>query len=210
MNTPIESPRLPQDESASVGKVGRRRFIRGVGVAVPIVMTVRSPSALATTQCLSPSANASIALLHSRQDRTEGLCNGRTPGYWVNAKCQHQAEWAAAGQSGEGMFFDRIVGMSTSFSGLRIRHVMLIAGVSVNSSNNCPANPPAPGNIGDPDQLGAHLVAAYLNMKMGWVTVITWQNLKDMWLNQTAYVPTPGATPWTRAEIVQYLKSTMT
>ena len=191
--------------------VGRRRFIHGVGIALPATMLVQSAKATTSLggKCLSPSANASIALLHSRPDRSEGICNGKTPGYWSNAKCVHQGAWASAGQTGDGMFFDRIIGSPTVFIGLKIRHVMLLSGVSGNSSNNCPANPPAPPGMADPDQLGAHLVAAYLNMKMGWVTVITWQNLKDMWLNQNAYVPTPGATPWTRAQIVAYLKSTM-
>jgi hypothetical protein len=192
---------------------GRRRFIHRVGVAVPAVMAVQSAKATTTLnfKCLSPSANASIALLHSRPDREQGICNGRTPGYWVNAKCQHEADWAAAGQTGDGMYFDRIIGHTTVFSGLRIRHVMLMAGVSKNSSNNCPPSSPVPDvSGGDPDQLGAHLVAAYLNMRMGWVTVITWQNLKEMWDNQMSYVPTPGATPWSRSDIVNYLKTTMT
>jgi hypothetical protein len=69
------------------------------------------------------------------------------------------------------------------------------------------------GGNEDPQQLGGHLVAALFNAEMGWTGgVLSVQAVKDMW-NEYAvtggYVPTAGAPAWSAAEIVDYLKSTM-
>jgi len=98
MSTPIESPKLPQDESKSKATGGRRRFIRGLGIAVPAVITAHSPSALATKQCFAPSADASIALLNSRPDRKKIACDGGSPGFWKKAAKRghdHHGSWIA-------------------------------------------------------------------------------------------------------------------
>lgn len=198
MNTPTESPKLPQDDSPSVVKAGRRRFIHGVGIAVPVILTVRSPSVLATGggggQCFAPSASASIALLHSRPDRQQLFCSGRTPGFWVNAWKTHPRKWAVSG--GEGLLFSAVFG--SGFEGKTLKDVMGLNGVD------------------DPMQLGAHLSAAYLNWKMGWVPglppneVLSLQDLKDMWTGRLgSYSPT-ASVYWGGQQIVAYLQTTMT
>ena len=62
-------------------------------------------------------------------------------------------------------------------------------------------------------QLGAHIVAALLNAHMGWTNpVLTVQAVKGMfneWNATGQYVPTAGAKPWSAADIVAYLQTTM-
>lgn len=169
----------------------RRRFIHGVGVAVPVIMTVKSSSALAA-QCFAPSAAASIALLHSRLDREQLNCLGRTPGFWLNAARPthpNHSYWVTAG--GEGVLFSTVFG--SGFDGKTLKEVMALTGNQ------------------DQWQLGAHLSAAYLNHQIGWVpdTVLSLQDLRDMWAGKNGtYTPTAGVT-WGGEQIVAYLKTTM-
>lgn len=209
MNTPTESPKQPQDTSSCGKGLGRRRFIRGVGVAVPVLMTVKSPSALASTQCFAPSAAASIALLHSRPDREKLICSGGTPGYWGNAAKrthpQHPSWVAVFGADrvspppNPSDPFDGIISplfsviFGSGFDGKKVHEVIYLTGGA------------------DPDQLGAHLVAAYCNWKIGWVpsTVLDYADLKEMWMyHLTGYEPTAGVK-WYGEEIVKYLQTTM-
>lgn len=169
----------------------RRRFIHGVGVAVPVIMTVKSSSALAA-QCFAPSAAASIALLHSRLDREQLNCLGRTPGFWKNAaKPDHpnHSYWVTAG--GEGVLFSTV--FNGGFPNKTLKEVMALTGNQ------------------DQWKLGAHLSAAYLNHQIGWVpdTVLSLQDLRDMWAGRNGtYTPTAGVT-WGGEQIVAYLKTTM-
>ena len=177
----------------------RRRFIHGVGVAVPVIMTVKSSSALAA-QCFSPSAAASIALLNSRVNHEYADCSqGRTPGFWVNAanptngnsgkSNDNYQYWQAAG--GDGVYFS--TAFVSGFTNLKLKQVMALNGTD------------------DPWQLGAHLSAAYLNNKIGWVpdTVVSLQDLRDTWAGRYGtYTPTAGVT-WTGEQIVAYLQTTM-
>lgn len=171
----------------------RRRFVRGVAAAVPVVLTARSRSVFATGgkgKCLAPSATASIALLNSRPDRKGYVCGGRTPGYWQNCSKTHPWIWKQCGA--ETTKFSSVFG--SGFSGLTLKQVMNLNGG------------------GDPYQLGAHLSAAYLNYKMGWVPfeVMSLQDLKDMWNGRNGnYVPTAGVT-WGGEKIVAFLQTTMT
>jgi len=62
---------------------GRRRFVRGVGVAIPVSLTVSARSALAAT-CTTVSANASIALAnsHNATGDVNQPCAGFAPSSW--------------------------------------------------------------------------------------------------------------------------------
>jgi hypothetical protein len=172
------------------GSTGRRRFVRGVAAVVPVVLTAGSRSALAAT-CLSPSASASIHLLNSRPGRAgDGICSGRTPGYWMNAWKTHTT---ASGQCGEKTikFGDIFAG---GFPDKTLQQVMALDGSA------------------DPYQLGAHLAAAWCNWKMGWVSrsVLDLGDLQAMWNRRTSgYTPIAGVT-WYAQDIVTYLKTTQT
>lgn len=181
-------------EVSALKQQTRRRFIRGAGLAVPVIMTVQSPSALATwRQCFAPSAAASIALLHSRLDREKLTCAGRSPGFWKNAaKLGHPNHgfWVTAG--GEGVLFASVFG--SGFDGKTLKQVLNTIG-NANSA-----------------ALGRHLAASYLNLKIaGWIppTVFTQSDLVEMWNGRTgSYEPTAGVT-WGAGQIVDYLKTTM-
>lgn len=187
---PVETGSSPQEAKQHT----RRRFIRGVGVAVPVIMTVQSTSALATwKKCMAPSAVASIALLHSRMDREQSLCLGRSPGFWKNASDPshpNHSYWVAAG--GEGVLFSSVFG--SGFPGKTLKQVLYTTG-----NNNYAA-------------LGRHLAASYLNLKIaGWIppTVFTLSDLIEMWNGRAgSYSPTAGVT-WGADQIVTYLTGTM-
>lgn len=183
----IDHNQSKQNSSESASEAPRRRFVRGVGVAVPAVLTVWSSSARSTMSsktCLSPSATASINLLNSRPKRKQDDCIGRTPGYWMNANSAipDQHKWSEIGSSSGGIL-----------DTMKLRQVMKLTGNQ------------------DQWQLGAHLSAAYCNLLMGWVpqSVLSLKDLQDMWAGRYGtYVPTPGVQ-WGGEKIVTYLKSTM-
>ncbi len=165
----------------------RRSFVRGATLVAPIALTVGSRSAMATA-CLSPSATASISLAHSRPGRTTGNCIGRSPGYWKEASRTHADEWAQCGANGK-LFSTCFV---TGFTGKTLQQVMDMGGTE------------------DPEQLGAHLSAAWCNLQMGWVdsAVLSLVVLQAMWANKDSYKPVAGAD-WGPKNIVDYLKTTM-
>jgi hypothetical protein len=209
MSSPIETPKLQKDESSSVERVGRRRFIRGVGIAVPVVMSVKSPSALAAGQCFAPSAHASIALLNSRRDGEKLYCDGGTPGFWGNAAKidhQHHSYWKQ-------VFGDDIKKKDGSF-----KIASPLFGTVFRSQFSSPDKKVHEviwlNGAGDPFQLGAHLVAAYCNVKIGWVPsgehgVLDISDLQEMWAKRlTGYEPTAGVK-WYGQQIVAYLQTTM-
>ena len=179
----------------------RRRIIQGVGIGV---MTVSARSALATYgtgNCHSPSAQASINLLNSRPGRHKYVCTGRTPGFWFNVSDPthpNHGYWLAAGQTGLGeRFKDVFLSGFESPTPLRLAQVMKLTGDE------------------DPQQLGAHLSAAYLNLRMGWVpeTVLSLADLRAMWAGRGmptgSYSPVSGVT-WNSEQIVGFLTTTMT
>lgn len=196
METSSKQSLLQQDAQEQVNepveKGGRRRFIHGVGVAVPLLLTVRSRSVLATGsggRCLAPSATASIALLNSRPDRQQLFCSGRTPGFWQNAKKTHPSIWNSV-QNPE-QYFATVFG--SGFPGKTLRQVMNLTGNE------------------DAWQLGAHLCAAYLDLKMGWIPqdVLTLSVLREMWAGRYgSFEPTAGVN-WNGEQIVAYLQTTM-
>ena len=186
----IDKSEQPEAAAGVNAGSGRRRFVRGVAVAVPVVLTMGTRSALATTGCLSPSASASINLLHSRPDRPrDGMCLGRTPGYWGNASKTHPTEWAQVGA--KDLLFSSV--FAGGFPGKKMEEVIKLTG------------------NGDPYQLGAHLAAAWCNWKMGWVpaSIMDLADLQAMWAGRNSgYSPVSGVT-WYSPDIVNYLKTTM-
>ena len=174
------------EQATQTRSESRRRFVHGVGVVVPTILTVGSRSSLAGT-CLSPSASASINLLHSRQDRPhDGLCGGRTPGYWKNAASNHGNLLAKENK------FSVAFSDPSGFPEKSLEEVMSL-------------------RSGDQYNLGAHLAAAWCNWRMGWVSnsVVDLPDLEAMWRGRNGgYTPVTGVT-WYAEEIVSYLKTTM-
>lgn len=183
----IDETGQPTAVANTAGAVGRRRFVRSVSVIIPVVLTAGSRSALATVGCHSPSATASINLLHSRPDRpSEGACAGRTPGYWKNAAENHGILLARNTQ-----FSSVYLG---AYGGLSMEQVTALQ-----------------GNAGYA-ALARHLAAAWCNLQMGWVdaTVLNLDDLLAMWAGRSSgYTPVAGVT-WNAAQMVDYLVTTQT
>lgn len=190
----------PKGEIAgSTHVVARRRFVRGVGVVVPTVLTIGSQSAMATAgRCLSPSASASINLTHSRNDRARAACAGLGPNSWVaeaNAYPQPtgSATWVSARASG--IYFKDVY--AGGHDNLTLKEVMAL-------------------NASSPNHFGAHLAAAWCNLQSGKVPsdTLSAEMLIAMWAgwkNSGKYYPIPGNSVafWTSAETVSYLQATM-
>ncbi len=184
----IQSESQPVRKTIEHGGNGRRRLLRA-GLVAPVVLTVASRSALAQVGCLSTSASASIDMFHSRPDRPGEPCPlGRSPGFWGNAAETHSNTLARTTQ-----FSDPY---SSGFSNQSIEAVIKLTGNE------------------DPQQLGAHLGAAWCNLNMGWVPAsrLNLETLQAMWDGRNhGYYPVAGATlpVWNRGQIVDYLKTTM-
>jgi hypothetical protein len=71
------------DKPSQTKSTNRRRFVRGLGIAIPVALTVSARSALANT-CSAVSANASIALTksHNATGDTGLTCSGWSPATW--------------------------------------------------------------------------------------------------------------------------------
>ncbi|MBN8461854.1 MAG: hypothetical protein J0M01_03430 [Dechloromonas sp.] len=189
-----------RDQSNQVGSgqagmdsksAGRRRFVRGVGIATPVILTVASRSALAST-CLSPSAQASIALDRSRPDRRRGSeCFGKRPDFWKeasNEKSAHHGHWKGCGA--EDRYFSACFSASDGFNGKTLKDVLASKGQD------------------DPFKLGSHLCAAWCNLQTGKVpaSVLSLETMKSMWAGRNGnYQPVAGVF-WGAPQIVEYIK----
>lgn len=172
---------------------GRRRFVRGVGIATPVILTVASRSALAGT-CLSPSAVASINIVHSRPDRQGYDCFGKGPEFWKeasNEKSGHHGHWKACGA--EDRYFSACFSAHDGFHRKKLKEVLASQGHE------------------DPTKLGAYLCAAWCNLHTGKVppSVLSLETMKRMWAGRNgSYQPVPGQF-WGAPQIVECIKTTM-
>lgn len=178
-----------QDKSSELnGSKGRRRFVRAVGVAVPVALTVSARSTMAAATCNVVSAHASINLTNSHNSITDkGLpSNAQTPAFLAQ---QNPAYFTSASANGN---FLNLFG----FSGpnLTMRQVL----------------------IQQPGTFASYIAAAYVNHKKDAAVRACYslQNLKDMWqLGQSnSYHPIASDTnvSWGPTEIMNFLSDTWT
>lgn len=162
---------------------GRRRFGKS-GLAVSgVLATLASSPVLGDVICKSPSG------FYSGNLSTHGkppVCSGRSPGYWKN----HLTDWPVATTLTFHPTF-------TSPPGSLYHSVTMLTLLDHQDY--------------DHNNLGMHLVAAYLNFKKGWTPFLTVETLQAMWNEIQAtgvYHPTAGVT-WTRQYLVDtYLSGT--
>lgn len=191
MALPIEPKTDPVKEDRRVEGQGRRRFIQGIGLAAPLVMTVHSPSALAGT-CLAPSATASIALLHSRQDRDRLLCSGMNPTAWI-AEYKRLTNWDDNNPPSNSPSWPWPSANRNFYPDFNMNTLLFNA---------------ARGNSVNAFRLD--MTAAYLNRFVNSVPVevLDSADLTAMWNGRNGtYTPTPGVT-WGRPQISNYLTQT--
>jgi len=210
----ISSP--PQDNAEQ--KLGvdksRRSFSKsGLVVSGVLLTLVSRPSLGGVGVCKSPSGFLSgNASTHG----TEQHCSGRTPGYWgTNTDTSHpwptpyrtgtcietrftqrHTSWQTSDAT---MFKDSLVGFNCAGNGARYLNYSMMQVILL-------------GGSGDPYQIGAHCVSALLNARMGWTPVLTETQVRNIFNEYDSkgyFEPTAGVR-WYPAEIVDYLKSTMT
>lgn len=212
-----------------------RRKLTGAALGVSAVFTLSSRPVWAG-QCMTPSAAVSGNL---SQHGTPTLCSGLSPGYWkehaeswpppyapgtaTNANINPNASASAGGQgyanqvqswsggtlfhpvfSGSQFMADIDGNATTDKTSLSMMQVMIMS-----DGNN-------PWGLNDPDNLGAHIVAALLNAKMGFTTgALSEAQIINMWNewwdnggpNGGYFEPTANVK-WSSAQIVKYIVST--
>ena len=195
-----------------------RRRLAGAALGVSAIFTLASRPVLAADQCMSPSGAVSGNL---SQHGTPTLCSGRTPGYWKT----HSGSWPSpylpgscnAGNScnlvqnwkGGTLFHPLFSGTQfmadldgkpgTPKTSLSLMQVLML-----NNGSN-------PWGLADPDNLGAHIVAALLNAKAGLTPVLSETDVIGIWnewVSKGYFEPTANVQ-WNSAQIVDYLKTTM-
>jgi hypothetical protein len=161
---------------------GRRR-IAGLGIS-GVVMTVASNHAMAALVCKSPSGALSGNL---NSQRPNVVCNGVSPGYWKN----HPSAWPSEVRTVDQ--FSKFFPCSSALGSMTCMTVLHHQTI-------------------DRNNVAMHILATYLNVCSGRITFLTRQKVINMWGQYNAtgtYTPADGATPWTGAQLVAYLTSTM-
>jgi hypothetical protein len=169
-----------------------------------VMLTLASRSAVGGNfVCKSPSGFLSGNL---SAHGTPITCSGRSSGYWGT----HPTQWPAPYQAGtcsnstctqaadwsHGTTFRSVFncnGQGTIYAQYSMMQVVWLG-----------------GNL-DPNQLGAHVVAAVLNARMGSTPILTEAqvaNIFNEWNLKGYFEPTAGVK-WYAADIVAYLQSTM-
>jgi hypothetical protein len=193
------------DENSDQSLAARRRFLRGGVAASPVVLTVVSPSVMATgLTCRTASVYASISLQVSGS-RTSATCNGLSPGYWKN-----QSYWPSpykSGQSGQ-----------TPATKFRTYFTTAQSGTPFPTDSSGVVQTTFRAIINEPyaawsTALNRAVVATALNIAAGYVppSVLTLPQLQTMWTatatGGTYNIPGVGIS-WTAAQVVTYLQTT--
>jgi len=188
-----------------------RRRLTGAGLGMSVIFTLASRPVLGAT-CTTASAAASGNL---SQHGAPLLCVGRTPAFWKNP--QHVAEWLLTPYtqgtcSGGGCSSspDNWTG-GTAFHPLFGGSNFKINNKSLSLNQVMVMNDSSYG-VTDPDNLGAHIVAALLNAASGKtdsvMSVTTVIGMWNEWVAKGYFEPNAGVK-WSSAQIVTYLKTTM-
>ncbi len=181
---PPPSPE-PASPSGSDPKVTRRRLLQGGLAAAPVLMTLVSRPVLAQ-QCTTPSGFVSI----NASTAGRGVaCLGRTHGYWKTHT--NPGEWPSPYLPTDS--FDSVFAHDLNHYPGTLLDVLGLQG-------------------GAPyDDVARNIVATLLNVKAGFVPVLTVTVVKDMWseyLTTQSFSPSSGAH-WNHDELMDYLSRTM-
>lgn len=170
------------DKPSQTKSTNRRRFVRGLGIAIPVALTVSARSALANT-CSAVSANASIALTnsHNATGDTRLTCSGWSPDTWASKITgdydPNNSKFNLVFGSGPDAKMRQVIINNNDFQ----RH---IAAAYMNLAKNKVAS------------------------TSGGKTVYDLDDLKAMWNGRDgSYQPVPGVL-WGRPEIKAYLATT--
>jgi hypothetical protein len=200
----MEDHNLPQDVANQTKSVdeSRRHFTKSGLVVSGVLLTLASRPSLGAV-CTSPSGFQSGNLSAPGTSQT---CSGRSPGYFGT----HSAQWPSPYEAGSytdsdtrsssgTMFKDSALGFHCSGYGSNYKNYSMMQIIGL-------------GGGGDPHQLGAHIIAALLNARMGWTPVLTEAQVRNMFneYDSKGYFEPTAGVKWYPEDIVTYLQSTMT
>jgi hypothetical protein len=181
-----------------------RRRLAKVGIGAGVLATLESKSAMASMVCRSPSGSLSNGLAASHYINGKApLCNGLSPGYWK----QPQHAWPVS----RDLTFASIFYAVSPGTPCPVREPSYKHGSSYNPGSYFCAKMEDMLHHQDFDtnNVGMHLVAAYLNIQAGKIDFIGLTELQTMWSDlQTTghYSPTAGIY-WDNAQVANYLSS---
>jgi hypothetical protein len=160
----------------------RREFTKTSLGLSGVILSLASRPVLGDVVCKSPSGFLSgNASTHGPQP----VCQGRSPGYWKN----HADSWPIATDTK----FKSVFPTSPASVYAKYTFLQLLTPQQDDQQN-----------------LGMHLVAAYLNAVSGWTPFLKVETIIAMfaeWQSKGAFSPT-ATVQWGAAEIVNYLKAT--
>lgn len=183
---------LPTEIGAS--GLSRRRFAKAGAGAAGVIMTLVSQPGMADTALCTFASGATSANL-SRHTDSLVACAGLSSGFWK----EHPEAWPGANTDPNGKFL-----------ALWSRHPSKDSSLSPYTCIQI-VDPTAVVNGADPDSVAMHIMATLLNVRSGRIGFMTEIQVSAIWYSYTqtgTYQPTAGIT-WNGAQIVDYLKKTM-
>lgn len=178
-------------------KPGRRRFASTGIKASGVILTLASSPGMAATVCRSPSGFMS-GNLNSAPGEQAVSCVGRSPGYWKNWPQSWPGGCVATASK-----FQPATTFASVFPGGRTELYRTGTMMAVLTNNK---------RGQDPYNLGAHLVAAYLNVMSYKIDFLTVADLKGIWndLCTYGYYSPMAGVRWGPEQVAKYLYRTET
>lgn len=197
----------PQSDSNTES---RRHAIK-IGLITPIILSLKSQTALAGGTCFTPSRSVSKNTSLT-QKKFIGTCNGVSPGnyktqwsgpacHWPISTCTLFHQYFAKGLYGTFMTSNKTAtGCSKIFScnSLHPRSMTMLEILNLNGNQ-------------DPYKVAFHVIGAYLNILNGYISnkALTVNALQTIWHDYATngyYEPTAGVK-WYGGDIVTYLQN---
>lgn len=208
--------RAPQDigEPTKLPDKSRRSFAKSGLVASGVLLTLSSRPVLGESVCKSPSGFESGNLsFHG----TPITCTGRTPGYWINHTnwpSPYEADKTTTrtvSNDTENNEHAHTSSITTIDPGTKFANVFNCSGYGKHLDGLSMMQVIGLTGWADPQQLGAHCVAALLNAASGSTPVLTEPQVKNIFneFDSKGYFEPTIGIKWFPGDIVTYLKTTM-
>lgn len=217
-DTPENPTAAPEQDAINQS----RRKLTGAALGASAIFTLASRPVLAG-QCMTPSAAVSGNL---SQHGTPITCSGRTPGYWKTHSTP--GAWPSPYLPGSCNGGQNMCNKVQNWSGGTLFHPIFSGTQFMANLDGNPGTPNTslsmmqvmmlndgsnPWGLTDPDNLGAHIVAALLNASVvpSLTPVLSAADVINMWnewVSKGYFEPTANVQ-WNSAQIVDYLKTTM-
>ncbi|MFZ6691550.1 hypothetical protein [Undibacterium sp. SXout20W] len=181
-----EITQLPQASDYVGVNGGRRRFTKASIAASGVIATLATRSSLAA-EAISPSGFVSV---NQSRHGAHHQSRARTPQYWLSA-----TRWPVGKDTKFNAIFHQCSHSSPYFN---VNCADVLAGKLAHG-------------VHAHNDVGAYLVAAYLNATMGWTDEFLTSSqcviMGNEWLQTGLFRPTANVT-WTSAQITHYFQNT--